>query len=181
MEHNLLIDSNRQTLPLLTTQSSELLAAQLDLSKYVSAADLAELESKAIHLALLPLNFDNQIERDLAREFLTKLDVETPDWRVFLPVSEIDDDRVFVTEFLTVNNELVGLVAIEMTSPLDAPNTRVAVMSCLLNLELLETDLDLIQEFISNHLEHLSKRQNWKDLKLGEISSFTTLSKFQQC
>ena len=95
-------------------------------------------------------------------------------------MSDADDERIFVTEFLRLNGALVGLLAIEMTSPIEAPEDRAAVASCLLNLETIDVRLDIFQEFISNHLSHLSQRQCWKNLQLGSISSFSSLQEFQQ-
>ena len=180
MEHTLPIDSNRATNNRIPSKMAEALVAsnQIEISSYLPAHELETDHSTEI--TLQPLNFDNQVELGQARDFLEMLEIERPDWKVFVPTNDTDEERIFVTEFLRLNGELIGLVAIEMTSPVEAPSDRVAVMSCLLDLESIEFHIDIVQEFISSHLSHLSERQGWKDLQLGNISSFSSISEFQQ-
>ncbi len=181
MEHTLPIDSNLATSSRLINSKiagSSVASNQIEISDFLPAHELELADS--IEITLQPLNFDNQVELGQARDFLKMLEVEKPDWNFFVPMSEADDERVFVSEFLSLNGKLVGLVAIEMTSSVEALNSRVAVMSCLLDLESIEIHIDIVQDFISSHLSHLSERQGWRDLQLGSISSFSSISEFQQ-
>lgn len=179
MEHTLPIDSNRTTnsrlSPKLVGASVE--SSQIEISSFLPAHELETDELTEI--TLRPLNFDNQVELGQARDFLRMLEIEKPDWKFFVPQTDSDEERVFVTEFLHLNGELIGLIAIEMTSTVKAPNDRAAIISCLLDLESIEIHIDIVQEFISSHLSHLSERQKWTDLQLGSISSFSSITEFQ--
>jgi len=180
MEHTLTVDSNRPNSSLINSALAGTLeeSKQHELSSFATAHELEENDST--ELTLDPLNFDNQLQLAQAKEFLKALKIGKLDWKVFIPITDVDEDRVFVTEFLRLNEVLVGLLAIEMTPLVDSPGSRAAVVSCLLNLESIEVHLDIVQDFVSRHLSHLSRRQNWKDLQIGSISSFSTVHEFQQ-
>jgi hypothetical protein len=145
------------------------------LEGFLPASEL-QLEVENHEFALYPVNFDNQFELSEVDELLSSFALSPAERKAFLLGTE-EEDPVRILELVFLNNTVIGALSIELRN---THSTRSAVMNCLVNLEVVDIDIELVKAFISKHIDHLAKRQNWKALHLGAVSNIIRLSELTQ-